>query len=500
MANAVLPIRRGQDYQARIFWYHALRLLDRASGVMEVTFEATAPKGFDDLVVKYESPIPGSGPVRVSADYYQVKWHVHRGGRFGFADLVVPGFIGAKKFSLLRRLADARAGTGPGSRFVFVTTDRIRDGDPLGALVSGEDRSLRVERLFDGSPDMGQVRELWREHLRLSSDNELRDAVDGFCVQEGYDLQEMRYLINERAKSLGLAACSDSSSDFRFDELAFELKKRKLNVLTRERLERLCHEEGLYAHPPVAEAAFLPVAIRSFTGPSADIPGATPADTLLLTGEFEGRLLREGRTWQGDIRPRVEGFLRAAVKKSHRQRLILDTHASISFLAGFVLDRKSGVAIELVQKGAGSQVWRLDEGSDARGAQFTVAEDCLGPNCEIGVAISLSHSTEDQARAYAVSHLPGVGRLVRFNLPGGPGQQSVAGGAHAFALADQASRTIRAAKSKNPDAVVHVFAAGPNSFLFYLGQLWQGIAPCIVYEFDFDRRGNRTYQPSFVID
>jgi hypothetical protein len=28
----------------------------------------------------------------------------------------------------------------------------------------------------------------------------------------------------------------------------------------------------------------------------------------------------------------------------------------------------------------------------------------------------------------------------------------------------------------------------------------QGIAPCVVYEFDFDRKGNKSYQPSFAID
>jgi hypothetical protein len=36
--------------------------------------------------------------------------------------------------------------------------------------------------------------------------------------------------------------------------------------------------------------------------------------------------------------------------------------------------------------------------------------------------------------------------------------------------------------------------------LFFLGQQHQRIAPCVVYEFDFDRRGSKTYQPSFVID
>jgi hypothetical protein len=55
-------------------------------------------------------------------------------------------------------------------------------------------------------------------------------------------------------------------------------------------------------------------------------------------------------------------------------------------------------------------------------------------------------------------------------------------------------------KADDLDAVVHIFAACPNSLLFFLGQHHQGIAPCIVYEFDFDRRAHKTYQPSFVID
>jgi hypothetical protein len=61
------------------------------------------------------------------------------------------------------------------------------------------------------------------------------------------------------------------------------------------------------------------------------------------------------------------------------------------------------------------------------------------------------------------------------------------------------SNAIRSLKT-DPDAVVHIFAACPNSVLFFLGQQHQGIAPCVVYEFDFDRRGNKTYQPSFVMD
>ncbi len=67
-------------------------------------------------------------------------------------------------------------------------------------------------------------------------------------------------------------------------------------------------------------------------------------------------------------------------------------------------------------------------------------------------------------------------------------------------LAEQISNQGRELKADAPDTMVHIFAACPNALLFYLGQHHQSIAPCIVYEFDFDRRGCKTYQPSFVID
>ena len=90
--------------------------------------------------------------------------------------------------------------------------------------------------------------------------------------------------------------------------------------------------------------------------------------------------------------------------------------------------------------------------------------------------------------------------LLSFSLPSGPSQQAVGGGGHAAALADQISNAIHLARDSNRDAMAHIFAACPNSLLFFLGQQHQDVAPCIVYEFDFDRRGNKTYQPSFVMD
>lgn len=505
MADAVVARWHGDNYQARIFWENAFNLLLPHSCVVEVTFEANGPKAFDDVVVKYDPPVVRSGPERVSAEYHQVKWHVQTGGRFGYEDFVAPDFIGAQSFSLLERLQQARKTAPASAHFAFLTTYRIKDGDPLADLISGHDKTVLVERLFDGTTDrsrMGKVRKRWREHLKLATDDDLKTVVRGLRVLDGHrSLEELRAEINLKAQVIGVLACNAADSDFRYDELARQLKVRQLSALNRETFLQLCRDEGLLVERPVEPDPCLPIAIRSFLGPAADIVGAAPEDTLLLTDDFRQRYLQDDREWQRDIRPKVEAFLRDAVKKSAMLRLILDAHASIAFLAGAVLDLKSGVQTQLVQKGrVGARTWRPDDGSAAKGARFEIVEEPLGTGSNIAMAISVSQPVAAQARAYIAGQLSDVGKLVSCAMPTGPGQQSVTGGEHAAALAEQVSNHLRAIKADDPDAIVHIFAACPNSLLFFLGQHHQGMAPCIIYEFDFDRRAHKTYQPSFVID
>ena len=505
MADAVVARWHGDNYQARVFWENAFNLLSPHSCVVEVTFEADGPKAFDDVVVKYDPPVARSGPARVSAEYHQIKWHVQTGGRFGYEDFAEPNFIGARSFSLLERLQQARRTASASAHFTFLTTYRIKDGDPLAVLISGHDRTLLLERLFDGTTDRsrtGKVRKRWREHLELDDDEQLRAVVHGLRVVDGYrSLQELREQINLKAQAVGVLACNAADSDFRYDELARQLKVRRLSTLNREALLQICEEEGLLVERPTEPDQFLSIAIRSFLGPAADIVGAAPEDTLLLTDDFRQRYLQEGREWQRDIRPRVERFLRAAVKKCAKLRLILDAHASIAFLAGAVLHLKSGVETQLVQKGrVGTRTWRVDDDSAATGGRFEMEEEQLGVGRDIAIAISVSQPTTSQVRAYLAAKLPGVSKFVSCSMPTGPGQRSVAGGGHAAALSEQVSNHVRAVKENDPDAVIHIFAAAPNTLLFYLGQHHQAMAPCIIYEFDFDRQAHKTYQPSFTVD
>jgi hypothetical protein len=504
MTDAIVPSWHGNNYQSRIFWENAFNLLNPDTCVVEVTFEANGPKAFDDVVVRYDPPIPRSCSSRVAVDYHQVKWHMDHGGRFGFEDLVNPEFIGAATFSLLQRLQQAQVTSQASANFSFITTYRIKDGDPLSSLISANDKFILLERLFDGTTDrskMGRIRKLWRTHLNLENDEDLRAIISGLRIFDGhYSLDQLRDSVNLKAKALGLATYH-TNSDFRYDELARSLKARRLNRFTKDQLIEVLNEEGLIVQRVQEKSDFLSVAIQSFLGPAAQTIEASIENTLLLNDDFRQRYLRDDLEWQADIRPKVEDFLASVISRSSRLRLTLNAHASIAFFAGFILHSKSGINVELVQKGqAGTTVWTATDGSEISQTSFTHSKQTISTNEEIVLAISVTQDVQKHVAEYASKRLPNVGTVVHFGFPNGPTQTAVAGGGHALELANHVCNTIRNLKFPNPDALVHIFAACPNSFLFFLGQQFQSFAPCIVYEFDFDRKGNKTYQPSFHVE
>jgi hypothetical protein len=73
-----------------------------------------------------------------------------------------------------------------------------------------------------------------------------------------------------------------------------------------------------------------------------------------------------------------------------------------------------------------SSNWRANDGTDATGSAFDVAEETVGVGRDIAIAISVARSAVPQARFYIANNLPEVGKLVAFSLPGGSGQQTVA--------------------------------------------------------------------------
>lgn len=499
MATSVLANWHGHDYQARYFWIEASRLKNpQQDFVVEVSYEADGPKAFDDVITRYNPPRRSTGPDRIQADYYQIKFHVTQAASFGYEDLIDPTFIGAKTFSILERLKQAKGTEPANSAFHLVTTDRIIDEDPLGEIISNVDGSIRLDKLFDGTTDRsrkGRVRKLWRQHLKLSTDQELEEVLSGFHIQQSQPtLEAMREKVNTSFQIIGLITC-ETNSEFRFDGAARALRSQERYRFTREQFTALCMEENWIRSD--APESFRNVALRSFSDGPLDIMDALPEQTLSLLSLFEGRFPSPGIEWNDVIKPQVETFLTGIRQTERKVRLYLNTHSSIAMLAGKCLGHKSGVEIELVQKGRmGDSVWSENESQDEPDA--VIETETVGTGSDVAVVLSIARNALPKARAYILENQPDIGRIIHVTPANGYGQRSVKNGSHAVALAEQVSDVVMDADLP-VEASLHIFSAAPNAVNFYLGQHTDFLGTCVFYEFDFQRQRDGSYLPSFKV-
>jgi hypothetical protein len=82
--------------------------------------------------------------------------------------------------------------------------------------VSNNDGSLRLQVLRRGKTDgsrMGEVRKCWREHLCLSSDDEIYALLDGLDITQGHSsLEKMRHDVSLRFNLVRLVGAEDETA------------------------------------------------------------------------------------------------------------------------------------------------------------------------------------------------------------------------------------------------------------------------------------------------
>lgn len=494
MAKANVARRRGDDFQARIFWLKATQLLDDDSPVARVCYEQ-GPRAFDDIQIEYR---PGDGPrdhqgEPIVREFVQCKWHV-RAGTFGYQDLVDPAFVNAKELSLLERALDAQrrlAPDGRGMRFELLTNWRIAPNDPLLGLIGKSTDAIDVGRLFSGKAAWsatGKVRKLWREHLDVD-DDELRRLASVLAIAETPEsLDSLRSRLDERFASVGLRRIPVSESAFLYDDLALKLLGQGPVDLDRERMREMAEREGILVEPTEGPVSAVPVVgIRTFIH-AIDHMEARCDEMLDLVRFFDGRYARREADWQERIAPELRSFLVSAAQAGDRLRLIVDAHVSVAFAAGTVLSVKSGRAVEIEQRTAGRRFWSAnDEPRDPAWPALIVEEEAVrNVGNEIAVAVGLTHDVSPAVSAFVREELPHVGRILHCRPAGGPSQESVKCGEHARKLAEDAVAAVGTQRvQRGVTSAVHLFIAGPNGFAFFLGQQ-PALGAVHVYEWDFE--------------
>jgi len=277
-------------------------------------------------------------------------------------------------------------------------------------------------------------------------------------------------------------------------------------------LESVNNGHGARPHPPTRiKAEPVRIGVRSFTGYGADMEERTDA-VLDLRKYFDettpnGRFIRDPKDWQAAVFPELRTFLCEHVDPHRPVLLDLATHASIAFAAGWLLEAKSGLDVRVRQRtsAVGELEWWPNDGTAGSDEDrlWLDRPDCAlqpeGNDVALSLAVSQPDVLADVAEYLRNKDLP-VRRILDAVIAPEPGPRSVRGGAHSLRLAQALLPRLRERQPRERSGGLHLFCAGPNALLVYLGQLARCFDGLTLYEFAFGAPRNfGRYQASIEL-
>lgn len=506
MARAIAARTQGDDYQARWFWLQVCRLFGDRTNVVRVVYEADNVKSFDDVVVHFEGMADEEGHP-LFAEYYQVKFHVTSGGALTWEGMMDPAFINAQSVSLLQRLKNAQekhAPTGTEAHFILFSPWDIHPDDLLAKVHSKCDGRLDWHRLSQGGErsELGKLRAAWRQHLELSSDEELRIVLRPLRIRQGRTLMELQDTLNDKLHRAGLCPVEENCISNPYDELTRKLLQSGKTEFSRSDIENVCRRESLWMGQAAIENGAYQVGFRSFLRWAEHLEDET--DVMLdLLHLFDGRKIRSSELWQQELFPSIERFINRELQRRGQCDLHLHVHSSIAFAIGYCLDTKSGIDAAVVQSTrSGQSVWRPSLSpapSQYTGWSFS-EEPFLEDGTDLALALSVTHDVSSDVRGYLERENIPVGRILKCSLPSGVNNAAIQNADHAKVLADQLSNYLRINRtSLERQSKLHIFAAAPNGLVFFIGQVSRSFGSCVLYEYDFDSNAPGGYTSSIIL-
>lgn len=276
---------------------------------------------------------------------------------------------------------------------------------------------------------------------------------------------------------MSIATTQDGCSREEFDE---RLNKR-IQLLTKEYVQKRNN-----------------IGIRSFSRGSETMEEETSA-LLCLLDRFEDRFLHESHDWDNDVFPIVRDFLTQSTEQSGAYALLLNTHSTIAFAAGKVLDSISGINVVPRQKtNTGIVLWEVDTRSEEQYQDWSVEYVELDhEHTEVALVISPTRNIKEDVVEYIKSEALPIGKIIHCSLSRATGH-SIVDGTHCSRLANAIYPIAKNRTLNERKEMLHVFASVPNAFMFYLGQNSRGLGKLRIYDYDFEQRNCCTYFPTMT--
>lgn len=496
MANPIKARSLGDEYQILFFWLKACDMLSDHSNVDTISYEDQEIKSLDDIVIRYKKPIRDVSGKLIHKEYYQVKYHVDYRNSITLDNLMNPKFINASKYSFLEKvkeaLPDLNKDDEPGVAFL-VTPWTIHPDDALAKLkiVDTKGGYFKEEILFDGKSKshIAQAREKLKVHLKIKEDEELRSVLAPIRIWSNfYQYDLLLKNLNGQLSAVGLKPINLSQRINPYVSLLQRLFQENQTKFNKEELIEICKSEDLWTGRNIMLAEEVPVGIRSFIRRAENLENDTTTMTCLLH-YFDGRYLKDEFSWNVSIKATVEDFIRCNLAEGNSYCIYLDTHSTIAFTTGFLLDPKSGVKAVPIQKGlSGRAIWRSD--SKVPKEQYPlwqVSHDVIDENgSDIVIVIEMTHPAVQDVTDYIETNKLSAKSVIRFYFEESASFNSVRDGNHAMYLANEISKILNGLQKEDRKRRYHFFGAGPNGFWFFLGQLSRNFGQLTLYEYDFE--------------
>lgn len=308
-----------------------------------------------------------------------------------------------------------------------------------------------------------------------------RDSLCCYLDKSTYRItrQQIEFIVNAMLADQLLQATQESYTDrFTFDK-ALE-----------DRITLIANE---YSPQRIA------LGIKSFLRCTEDMPQETSA-ILDISDKFEDRNLKNGLSWHTDIEDPVYKFLRENLNQKQAYKLLLEAHSSIAFVAGRILDTKSGIDVFPYQKTRiqGQILWDVKIADKTEYTNWKVDYIQLSDEYfDSALILNVTHDIRGDVEQYIEDQGLHIGKLIDCRLSdSGETNFSIQNGTHALKLANTVYSALARRSTPERRAILHIFSSAPNGFMFFLGQVSRGFGKCILYEYDFEQNGSCSYSAS----
>ncbi len=504
MSDAIRARKRGDRYQAYVFWDKICDMLLEPQKYSKVYYEYSEIKSFDDIVVEYKNDQGIQSQMPYRKEYYQVKFHMRKEEYITLESLMTPKYIGASESSILKNLKKVWDKLGEDMlkcRFYLYTTHSIEQHDVLDKLVSSYDFSWELNVLFNknSSSEIREARRKMCEYMDVKEDV-LKKILSVFKIKHNqWELHKLVEMINAKLSSplLQMKRIDLNSANQEYVSLVDQWIDERVKKFDVEYIKKIIREFQLDEQRTNKETIF----VQSFL-PKGELPQVDYCVDLnkYFLAEKANRCLIEGCQWNKEIIDTIDHFKCTSLVMNKQYELHFSTHLSIAFYLGYVLNSKQGYHIFPMQRNVmtnETECWTSDSSDRKRypTGELVIREE--GNGIDSVLVLGFPNNIMDAVKDYFQENPITYSKVFEYQYDSDEnGEKFIENGNHAWSIVNYICNELDRRTLQEKRGTLHIFAKAPAAMMFMLGQKASSFGKVQMYEYDFDKTNTCTYSPS----